>query len=138
KIITELFEEQAERTPDNIAITYEDKQLTYRELNEKSNQLAHVLRDKGVKPDDIVGLLVERSVEMIIAILGVLKAGGAYMPIDPHYPTDRIKYMMEDSKADLLLISNDSSNSLNWSGYDFSVLNLESESTYQGNSDNLD
>ncbi|OPY27897.1 MAG: Acetyl-coenzyme A synthetase [Methanobacterium sp. PtaU1.Bin242] len=137
KTITELFEEQVERTPDNIVI-YEDQQLTYLELNEKANQLAHFLRDKGVKPDDIVGLLLERSLEIIIGMLGVLKAGGTYMPIDPLYPTDRIKYMMEDSKADLLLINNASSDSLDWSDYDFSVLNIASESIYQGDSDNLD
>ncbi|MDP4180345.1 MAG: amino acid adenylation domain-containing protein, partial [Bacillota bacterium] len=104
KTIHELFEEQVERTPDNIAVVYEDKQLTYWELNEMANSLAVVLREKGVKPDTIVGIMVERSLEMIVGILGILKAGGAYLPIDPEYPEDRIKYMLEDSGVKLVLI----------------------------------
>ena len=83
KTIQELFEEQVERTPDNTAVVFEDQQLTYREFNEKSNRLARLLRDHGVKADCIVGIIVERSMEMIIGIMGVLKAGGAYLPIDP-------------------------------------------------------
>ncbi|MGB7604143.1 MAG: amino acid adenylation domain-containing protein, partial [Lutisporaceae bacterium] len=103
KTIHQLFEEQVERTPDNIAVVYEDKQLTYRELNEKSNQLARVLIDKGVGPDNIVGIMIEKSLEMIVGIMGILKAGGAYLPIDPEYPQDRIEYMLEDSGAAILL-----------------------------------
>ncbi|WP_154695099.1 AMP-binding protein, partial [Clostridium botulinum] len=86
KAIQELFEEQVEKTPNNIAVVFEDKKLTYRELNEKANSLARVLRDKGVKADSIVGIMVERSVEMIVGIMGILKSGGAYLPIDPSYP----------------------------------------------------
>ena len=104
KTIHQLFEEQAERTPNNIALVYEDKQITYKELNEKSNQLARFLREKGVKPDSIVGIMVERSVEMIVGMMAVLKAGGAYLPIDPLYPKERIKYMLDDSGAKVLLI----------------------------------
>ena len=103
KTIQELFEEQVERTPENIAVVYENQKLTYRELNQKANQLAHGLRSKGVGPDNIIGIMVERSLEMIIGILGVLKAGGAYLPIDPEYPEERTKFMLEDSKAAILL-----------------------------------
>jgi len=103
KTIQQLFEEQAERTPDNVAVVFEGSKLTYRELNEKANQLARVLRDKGVVSDSIVGIMVERSYEMIVGIIGILKAGGAYLPIDPEYPQDRIEYMLEDSGANILL-----------------------------------
>jgi amino acid adenylation domain-containing protein len=114
KTIHELFEEQVEKTPDNTAgvgplpvknrtyMTYMTY-ITYKELNEKSNRLAHWLRQKGVGPDIIVGLMVERSVEMIIGILGILKAGGAYLPIDAEYPEERINYMLADSAAGILL-----------------------------------
>ncbi|NIM10481.1 MAG: amino acid adenylation domain-containing protein, partial [Candidatus Aminicenantes bacterium] len=119
KTIHELFEEQAERTPDGAAvvgswqgvappankeeITGETVQLSYRELNKESDQLAYGLRSKGVGPDTIVGIMVERSVEMIIGILGILKAGGAYLPIDPDYPEEHKKYMLEDSNIRILL-----------------------------------
>ncbi|MBJ7968240.1 AMP-binding protein, partial [Bacillus cereus] len=85
-----------ERTPENIAVVFENKQLTYWELNEKSNQVAALLREKGVKPDTVVGIMVERSIEMIVGMMAILKAGGAYLPIDPEYPEDRIRYMLED------------------------------------------
>lgn len=103
KTVQELFEEQVLRSPDNLAVVFREERLTYRELNEKSNQLARVLREKGVKADSIVGILFERSLEMIIAIFAVLKAGGAYLPIDPQYPQDRIKYLLEDGGLKILL-----------------------------------
>ena len=103
KTIHQLFEEQAAKTPDSMAVVYKDKQLTYRELDEKSNQLARFLREKGVKSESIVGIMVERSIEMIVGILGILKAGGAYLSIDPQYPEDRVRYMLEDSGAEILL-----------------------------------
>ncbi|MGB7606717.1 MAG: amino acid adenylation domain-containing protein, partial [Lutisporaceae bacterium] len=103
KTIHQLFEEQVARTPDNIAVVYEDKQLTYRELNEKANQLARILREKGVSSNSIVGIMVERSLEMLIGILGILKAGGAYLPIDLEYPEDRVRYILEDSGAEIIL-----------------------------------
>ncbi|MGB7606049.1 MAG: condensation domain-containing protein, partial [Lutisporaceae bacterium] len=90
KTICEYFEEQVRNTPDNAAVAYEGKKLTYKELNEKANQLARVLRGKGVKTDTIVGIMVERSLEMMVGIMGILKAGGAYLPISPEYPDDRI------------------------------------------------
>ncbi|MCS4459771.1 non-ribosomal peptide synthetase, partial [Clostridium botulinum] len=101
--IQEMFELQVEKTPDNIAVIFEDKKLTYKELNEKSNQLARVLRDKGVKADTIVAIMLDRSVEMVISIMGILKAGGAYLPIDPGLPEERIKYIMTNSKSRILL-----------------------------------
>ena len=88
KTIHELFEAQVEQTPDNVAVVFEEEQLTYRELNARANQLARVLREKGVQPDTLVGIMVERSLEMIVGILAILKAGGAYVPIDPEYPRD--------------------------------------------------
>jgi amino acid adenylation domain-containing protein len=108
KTIHALFEEQAERTPDRTALVFKDesllnKTLTYKELNDRSNHLARILRGKGVKPDSIVGIMMERSLEMIVAIMGILKAGGAYLPIDPGYPKDRINYMLSDSKAPVLI-----------------------------------
>jgi len=99
KTVHELFEEQVEKTPDKTALVYAGKEISYGELNKKTNQLARFLRRKGLKPDGIVAILVERSLEMVIGILGILKAGGAYLPIDPDYPEERIKYMLEDSNA---------------------------------------
>jgi amino acid adenylation domain-containing protein len=114
KTIHRLFEEQAERTPDNTALvetagikyrsymthmTY----ITYRQLHEKSNRLAYLLIEKGVQPDTIVGIMMERSVDMVIGILGILKAGGAYMPVDPEYPQERIDFMLKDSGARILV-----------------------------------
>jgi amino acid adenylation domain-containing protein len=101
--IHELFEKQAAQSPDNVAVVVEDHQLTYGELNAKTNRLARMLRNKGVKPDTIVGILMDRSLEMIIAIIGILKAGGAYLPIDPETPGKRIASMLDDSGASLLL-----------------------------------
>ncbi|MGO4953241.1 amino acid adenylation domain-containing protein [Paenibacillus sp. DRB1-1] len=103
KTIHQLFEEQVERTPDHIAVVFGDKHLTYADLNKQANQLAHVLRAKGLDNDEAVGIMVECSLEMIIGIFGILKAGGAYVPIDPEYPKERIRYMLTDSGANLLL-----------------------------------
>jgi amino acid adenylation domain-containing protein len=103
KCIHQLFEEQVIKTPDNIAVIFEDEKLTYQQLNEKANQLAHYLIKQGVKPETIVGIFVERSLEMIIGILGILKAGGAYIPLDVKYPQARIKFMLEDSQASIIL-----------------------------------
>ncbi|MDQ3257052.1 MAG: amino acid adenylation domain-containing protein, partial [Acidobacteriota bacterium] len=95
--IHQLFAEQAERTPDAVAVVYQDQQLTYRELNERANQLAHHLRARGVAPDTLVALCLDRSVEMIVALLGILKAGGAYVPLDAAYPDERLRFMVADS-----------------------------------------
>jgi natural product biosynthesis luciferase-like monooxygenase protein len=95
--IHELFEQQAARTPDAIAVVAHGKALTYQQLNERANQLAHYLRQQGVAPDVLVGLHVERSVEMMVGLLGIHKAGGAYVPLDPNFPQDRISLMVEDA-----------------------------------------
>ncbi|BAY07129.1 MupA/Atu3671 family FMN-dependent luciferase-like monooxygenase [Calothrix sp. NIES-2098] len=101
--IHELFEQQAAKTPDAIAVVFGAQQLTYRELNEKANQLAHYLRLCGVGPDVLVGLHVERSLEMIIALQGIHKAGGAYLPLDPDFPHDRLAFMLQDSQTPVIV-----------------------------------
>ena len=103
KTIAELFEEQAKKTPNNVAVVFGMQKLTYKELNEKANSLAYYLRKNGIKTNDLVGIMVNRSLEMIIGMLAVLKAGGAYIPIDPTYPKDRIEYMLKNSNSKLLL-----------------------------------
>ena len=112
KTLIHLFEEQVARTPDNTALVFEDVSLTYRVLNEKSNQLAHYLRGRGVKAEVPVPICFDRSPEMIISILGILKAGGGYVPIDPTYPADRIAYILEDTAAFIGLSSTDCSHLL--------------------------
>ncbi|MEH2065250.1 MAG: amino acid adenylation domain-containing protein [Nostoc sp.] len=101
--IHELFEAQVERSPDAIAVTFEDQHLTYRELNHRANQLAHYLQQLGVKPEVLVGICVERSLEMVIGILGILKAGGAYVPLDPAYPPERLVFILQDAQIAILL-----------------------------------
>ena len=101
--IVELFEQQAERIPDHSAVEFPDENLTYAELNRRANQLAHLLTEKGIGADDFVALCLERSPQLIVAILAILKAGGAYVPIDPAYPTERKEYILSDSGAKLLL-----------------------------------
>ncbi|OKH59462.1 non-ribosomal peptide synthetase [Scytonema sp. HK-05] len=99
----ELFEEQVQKTPDAIAVVFEEQCLTYRELNAKANQLAHYLLKLEVGPEVLVGVCVERSVLMVVGLLGILKAGGAYVPIDPEYPQERLAYMLCDSNVKVLL-----------------------------------
>ncbi|BAY78557.1 amino acid adenylation [Nostoc linckia NIES-25] len=103
KCIHQLFEEQVERTPDAVAVVFENQQLTYHQLNCRANQLAHYLHSLGVKPDTLVGICVERSLEMAIGLLGILKAGGAYLPLDPEYPIERLRFMLEDAQVSVLL-----------------------------------
>jgi iturin family lipopeptide synthetase B len=105
KLIFELFEEQAARTPDRVALVYEDHCLTYGELDRRATGLARRLQDLGVAPDRVVGVLTDRSLEMMVGLLGVLKAGGAYLPIDPANPDPRIHYMLTDGGVHLLLVS---------------------------------
>ncbi len=100
KTIVDLFEEQVEATPKNVAIVFEDKELMYQELNEQSNQLAHYLqKNYDIQPDDLIGIKLERSEWVIIAMLGILKSGGAYVPIDPSYPQARINYILKDTNC---------------------------------------
>jgi amino acid adenylation domain-containing protein len=101
--VHELFEQQAASTPDAEALVFGDERLTYEELNRRANQLAHYLRALGVGPEVAVALCVERSVEMIVGLLGILKAGGYYVPLDPAYPRQRLRFMLEDSQARVLL-----------------------------------
>jgi amino acid adenylation domain-containing protein/non-ribosomal peptide synthase protein (TIGR01720 family) len=103
RCIHELFAEQAARTPQAIAVRYEDLSLTYQQLEERANQLAHHLIALGVGPEVIVGLCVERSLEMVVGLLGILKAGGAYLPLDPSYPQQRLAFMIEDADPALIL-----------------------------------
>jgi len=101
--IHELFEATVERSPDAIAIEQEGQQLTYRELSDRANQLAHYLQSLGVKPETLVGICVDRSLEMIVGLLGILKAGGAYVPLDPGYPKERLADILEDTQLSILL-----------------------------------
>ena len=101
--IHELFEEQARSNPNAVAVVFDDRGMTYGELNRKANQLARYLRQQGVGPDVIVGLATERSLEMIVGLLAILKAGGAYMPLDPSYPHERLLFMIEQANVKLIL-----------------------------------
>jgi amino acid adenylation domain-containing protein len=103
RLIHELFEEQVQLTPGAIALIHEQKSLTYADLNGRANQLARYLVNQGVGPDQLVGICVGRSVEMVIGLLGVLKAGGAYLPLDPNYPPERLRYMLEDAVPRVVL-----------------------------------
>ena len=103
KAIHQLFEEQVERSPDAVAVVFEEKQLTYRELNARANQLAHYLQTLGVGPEELVGICVERSLDLVVGLLGILKAGGAYVPLDPTYPSDRLAYLLDDAQVKVLL-----------------------------------
>ena len=104
--VHELFEEQVARNPDAVAVVYKQRQLSYRELNQRANQVARFLRKRGVGPDILVGVCLERSLEMVIALFGVWKAGGAYIPLDPAYPRDRLSFMVADTGMKVLLTDN--------------------------------
>lgn len=134
KTITQLFEEQVEKTPDNIAVVFEDQKLTYRELNQRANSLANYLRSKKIGRNDIVGIMVNRSLEMIISILAVLKSGACYIPIDPEYPQDRIEYMLNNSNTKLLLTFKRLENKVTFDNKLFVELDNE---LYNSNKDNL-
>ena len=101
--VHQRFAEHVTATPDAVAVTFEGRSLTYRELDERANRLAHYLSDRGVGPEVFVGLYVERSLDMVIGILAVLKAGGAYVPLDPAYPSERVDFMLGDAKVPVLL-----------------------------------
>ncbi|MBZ4422002.1 non-ribosomal peptide synthetase, partial [Myxococcus sp. RHSTA-1-4] len=101
--LVERFEAQVDRTPDALAVTYEGRHLTYRELDGRANKLAHVLLRHGVGPDVLVGVCLERSLDLVVTLLGILKAGGAYLPIDPSYPREQLAFMLEDAQAPVLV-----------------------------------
>ncbi len=128
--IQESFAQSVASFPNHVAVKFADRELTYSELDERSNQLAHyILAQKEIKPDMLIGLLVGRSERMIVGLLGILKSGAAYVPIDPEYPTDRIQHMISDSGIDVLVIENDQNPDV----YAFSgqIINLQSKDLLQ-------
>lgn len=137
KNIHKLFEEQVCKTPDKIAIVCNDEKLTYKELNEKANRLSRYLVNSGVNPGDIVGIMLPRSLDMIIGLIGILKAGAAYLPIDPDYPSDRITYMLDNSKTHTVLV-NDSTYSILSEDYNRINLSCNLDSTLSCDNLNLD
>jgi amino acid adenylation domain-containing protein len=134
KMIHQLFEDQVEKSPENIAVESKDKRLTYKELNEKANQLARLLRKKGVGSGTTVSILLETSIDVPVAILAVLKAGGTYLPIGFEFPEERVNYMLNDSKTKILL----SRKSLvEGKSFQCPIIDLDEEAVYAGNSKNL-
>ncbi|MDR0140773.1 non-ribosomal peptide synthetase [Bacillus sp. JHAA] len=127
RTVYQLFEEQAERTPEHAAVKFKNDHLTYRELNEKASRLARTLRNCGVQPDTLVAILADRSLEMIVSIIAVWKAGGAYVPLDPEYPKERLQYLLHDADADVLLVQHHLKNSL---AFDGPVIDLNDETSY--------
>jgi amino acid adenylation domain-containing protein len=103
KSIHRLFEEQVDRTPERVAVSFEDRKLTYGQLNARANQLARYLGKLGVGPEVLVGICMERSLDMVVGLFGILKAGGAYVPLDPEYPKERLAFMLENARAPVLL-----------------------------------
>ncbi|KAB2832885.1 MAG: amino acid adenylation domain-containing protein, partial [Caedimonadaceae bacterium] len=103
KPIHQLVEDQVKKTPHNVAVVYEDQELTYQQLNENANQLAHYLKKLGVKPDTPVAIAIENSLEMLISLFAILKAGGAYVPLDPTHPQERLHFMLQDTNVPILL-----------------------------------
>lgn len=133
-LVHQVFEQQAERHPDKIAVVYQEQMLTYRQLNEKANQLARHLREKGVEKDEVIALMVDRSLEMMIGILGILKAGSAYLPIDPENPSERISYMLADSKSRFLLTHKKLGSDVEFEG---ERISLDGDELYVGDMSNL-
>ncbi|MEO1427763.1 MAG: amino acid adenylation domain-containing protein [Cyanobacteria bacterium J06633_8] len=138
KCIYQLFEEQVEKTPDAVAVVFGDKQLTYQQLNQKANQLAHHLHTLGVKPEVLVGICVERSMEMLVGLLGILKAGGAYVPLDSKYPQERLSYMLADSGVEVLLTQNSLQSSLPNNQAQVICLDTDWHEIEQNSQENLD
>jgi natural product biosynthesis luciferase-like monooxygenase protein/amino acid adenylation domain-containing protein len=126
RCVHECFEAQSERTPEAGAVEFEEKQLSYRELNERANQLAHYLRSIGVGPEVLVGVLLERSIELLVAVLGVLKAGGAYVPLDAGYPRQRLMQMLTDGKVRVLLTEQQLAGSLAF-GNEIELVSLDTD-----------
>ena len=127
RCVHELFEEQVEKTPDAVAVVYEDATLSYGELNRRANQLAHYLRELGVGPDQRVAICMERSLEMVVGLLGVLKAGGAYVPLDPAYPVERLRYMLDDSAPVALLTQSHWQGNFSGLSEKLTVVNLDED-----------
>ena len=136
KYIIQYFEDIAKNKPNAPALIFHHSRLTYQQLNEKANSLAYELREKGLKNNDIVGILLPRSFEMMIAILAVLKSGASYIPIDPDYPTERIHYMLENSRTALLLSIPEFIDKGNY-GVDYINVSLSNNSIYDEHKENL-
>ncbi|MCY9093327.1 fengycin non-ribosomal peptide synthetase FenC, partial [Bacillus mojavensis] len=133
-----MFEKRAEETPEHIAVIDGEKQISYRHLNEKANRLARTLQEKGKEKQPIVAVLAERSIDAIVGILAVMKAGGVYIPIDSHYPKARIEYLLKDSGAEILLLQNEVKHLISGSDIgDISRVCLDDESSYEAKSCNL-
>ncbi|KJB88404.1 peptide synthetase, partial [Paenibacillus sp. E194] len=135
RTIHQLVEEQVKRVPEATAIVFEGRRLSYAELNERANRLARTLRSVGVLPNQLVGLMARRSLETVVGILAVLKAGGAYVPIDPEYPEERIRYILENSNAQLLLTQRELQQQVPFEG---TVLALDDEQAYSDDGTNLE
>ena len=135
KTLQELFEEQVRCNPNNVAVVFEGASLTYTELNERANSLAVTLRNRGVKSDSIVAIMVDRSLEMIIGIMGVIKAGGAYLPIDTSYPKERVEYILKDSQSTVLLSKTELLKNIY---LNIEVLDLFTENSYSRTNSNLE
>jgi len=123
----ELFESQVEKNPNQLAVQFKGQKITYADLDKKSNKLANYLIKKNVKPENIVGLLLDKSIEMIVAILAVLKSGAGYLPLDPSYPGERLSFMLIDSGAQLVITNNKEKSLLNKTGVTFINIDIESE-----------
>jgi amino acid adenylation domain-containing protein len=136
--IHQLFEAQVERTPLKIAVVFDDSRLTYSELNARSNRLAHHLRRLGVGPESLVAVFLDRSPDMIVALLGILKAGGAYVPLDPSYPKDRLAFMMEDAQITALVTEHRLSEELSAHTSQVVCVDAISEAASQDDIENLD
>ncbi|MEQ8168837.1 MAG: amino acid adenylation domain-containing protein, partial [Candidatus Eremiobacterota bacterium] len=133
-MMKDLLEEGAEKYGDNTAVVYKDEKLSYRELNEKANALARVLREKGIGRGKSAGIFIDRSLEMVIAVIAVVKAGGVYIPVDHEYPPSRIEYMLKDSDSSILITRQELAEKLDFEG---TVLYVDDEKLYEGDRSNL-
>jgi amino acid adenylation domain-containing protein len=133
----QLIEAQVKRTPDNIALVYENRTRSYRELNNEANQLAHLLRARGIGAETLVGVCMERSLEMVVALLAIIKAGGAYVPLDPTYPPERLAYMIEDAQVPILLTQSNLREQLPQTGVQVINIDPNWNAAITGNEKNL-
>ena len=138
KCIHQLFEAQVERSPDAVALVFSGQQLTYRELNVRANQLAHELQSMGIRPEVLVGLCVERSIEMIVGLLAILKAGGAYVPLDPDYPQQRLAYILSDARVSVVLTQQHLVERLSQHSADVVCLDTDAQAISQQSQENLE
>jgi len=138
RCVHQLFEDQVERTPNAVALVFEDQEVTYRDLNTQANQLAHHLRQLEVRSETPVGLCMDRSIEMVVGLLGILKAGGAYVPLDPAYPSERLAFMLQDTRASVLLTQERHRDLLPAQGISLLCLDTTWQHIAQESSENLD